>query len=63
MSYYCLNDRFAYCTGQPQKNERTGKWKVVPPNSNESTGIENKLIPCCDLKIATCGLYQKASEK
>lgn len=63
MEYFCLNDRFAYCIGQPKKIERTEQWKVVPHSDNKNTGVENKLVPSCKLEIATCGCYQKASDK
>ena len=65
MKYYCLNDRFAYCKGQPQKNNCQEAWRVVPYKDTEGKARDTleRSVPCCDLNIANCGKHLKSSEK
>jgi len=63
MENYCLNDRFAYCKGQPRKSSKEEEWIVTPDKNTYPDGIMKKSVPCCGLDLNNCGLYQKSSEK
>ena len=62
MGNICLNDLFAFCTGEPKATNITKEFQVVPGYSNNNSGIEVKTCPACRLDIKTCGKYQTNSE-